>query len=139
MINFYRRFIGNAAAIQAPLNEYLKGAKRKDKRPIVWTEEAEKAFQNCKDSLANAASLVHPTYDSPLLLTTDASNSACGAALQQKVNGTWKPIAFFSRKLSPQEINYSTYDRELTAVYKAVKHFKHLLEGRNFTIQTTSH
>lgn len=31
MLNFYRRFIPNAAHYQAPLNEYMKGAKKKDK------------------------------------------------------------------------------------------------------------
>ena len=101
MINFYRRFIANAASVQAPLNAFLQGAKKKDKRPITWTEEAEKAFKTCKDSVANAALLAHPENNSPLILTTDASDLACGAALQQQVNGTWEPIAFFSKKFSP--------------------------------------
>jgi cleavage and polyadenylation specificity factor subunit 1 len=31
---------------------------------------------------------------------------------------------------------YSTYDCELLAVYEAVKHFRHMLEARHFTIFT---
>lgn len=31
---------------------------------------------------------------------------------------------------------YSTYDRELLAIYNSIKHFKHMLEGRQFSIYT---
>lgn len=31
---------------------------------------------------------------------------------------------------------YSTYDRELLAIYMAIKHFRHLVEGRKLTILT---
>ncbi|BHF81682.1 hypothetical protein SprV_0802481500 [Sparganum proliferum] len=42
--------------------------------------------------------------------------------------------AFFSRKLSPAVTRYSTFGRELLAVFTAVKHFRHFLEGRDFTV-----
>ncbi|XP_076394344.1 uncharacterized protein LOC100875763 [Megachile rotundata] len=103
MLNFYRRFIKNAANKQAPLNKYLEGAKKHDKKPIVWTSETEKAFEECKSSLANATLLAHPKINAPLLLQTDASDSASGAVLQQKVNGIWEPLGFYSKKFTPQE------------------------------------
>ncbi|BHF62238.1 hypothetical protein SprV_0200521900 [Sparganum proliferum] len=34
------------------------------------------------------------------------------------------------------ETRYSTFDRELLAIYLAVKHFRHFLEGRDFTVFT---
>ena len=34
---------------------------------------------------------------------TDASDTAVGAVLQQQINGEWKPIAFFSKRLKPAE------------------------------------
>lgn len=136
VVNFYRRFVKNAASIQAPLNKFLEGAKKRDKRPIAWTIETERAFEACKNSLADAVLLVHPRDNAPLLLTTDASDLACGAVLQQETNGVWEPLGFYSKKFSPQEQKYSTYDRELTAIFKAIKHFKHFIEGRHFTIQT---
>ena len=52
---------------------------------------------------------------------TDASDHAVGAVLQQQVEGAWKPISYFSRKLTPSEQRYSTFDRELLAVYLAIK------------------
>ena len=63
---------------------------------------------------------------------TDASDTAVGAVLQQYVNGTWRPISFFSRKMTPAETRYSTFDRELLAVYLAIKHFRHFLEVDDF-------
>ena len=67
---------------------------------------------------------------------TDASDTAVGAVLQQHINGIWRPISFFSRKMTPAETRYSTFDRELLAVYLAIKHFRHFLEGRPFHVLT---
>nr|CDS25349.1 gag pol polyprotein [Hymenolepis microstoma] len=41
-----------------------------------------------------------------------------------------------SKKLTTTEMRYSTFGRELLAIYLAVKHFRHILEGRQFTIFT---
>ena len=49
--------------------------------------------------------------------------------LQQRLNGVWTPIAFFSRKLSLAEKKYSTFDKELPAIYMAVKKFRFFVEG----------
>ena len=67
---------------------------------------------------------------------TDASDTAVGAVLQQNIDNTWRPISFFSRKMTPAETRYSTFDRELLAVYLAIKHFRHFLEGRPFHVLT---
>ena len=89
-----------------------------------------------KEALASAALLSYPTTDSPTSLMTDASDTAVGAVLQQYVDGSWHPISFFSKKLTPAETRYSTFDRELLAVYLAIRHFRHLLEGRHFHVLT---
>jgi hypothetical protein len=51
-----------------------------------------------------------------------------GAVLQQRVDNAWQPLAFF-KKLNPAQQQYSAYDRELLAVYEAVKHLRHMLEA----------
>ncbi|UYV68418.1 hypothetical protein LAZ67_5004276 [Cordylochernes scorpioides] len=136
MLNFYRRFLKNAAEDQAILNDFSKGSKKNDKRSIPWTEEAEQKFIKCKTELSKAAPLTFPDSECPLALFTDASDRAMGAVLQHFIDGAWKPIAFFSKKLSESQTKYSTYDRELLAIFSAIKHFKFLLEGRDFTIFT---
>jgi hypothetical protein len=66
----------------------------------------------------------------------DASDSHVGGVLQQLENRAWRPLAFFSQKLTPTQARYSTFDRELFAAYSAVRHFRFLLEGRKFLIIT---
>ncbi|GFO10356.1 Pol polyprotein [Plakobranchus ocellatus] len=43
---------------------------------------------------------------------------------------------FFSKRLRPPEMRYSTFDRELLALYLAIRHFRFFLEGRPFTAYT---
>lgn len=135
-LNFYRRFTPHAAESQAVLHSLHNGCKKRDKTPIRWTSELEEAFTRCKDSLANAALLAHPIHNATLSLSVDASGTSIGAVVEQLVEGHWQPLSFFSKKLSPAQSLYSTYDRELLAIYEAVRNFKHLLEGRVFTIFT---
>ena len=69
-----------------------------------------------------------------LTLPTDASDAGVGAVVEQECDSQCKPLAFFSAKLSPAQRIYSTFSRELLAIYLAVKNFKHLLGGRNLTV-----
>jgi len=133
LINFYRRFLRNAADSQAPLHALTAGA---TKRAITWTPEAENAFAECKRKLSEASLLAHPLEGAPFVLCTDASNSDIGAVLQQWQEKKWVPLGFYSKKLSNTQKSYSTYDRELLAVYEAIKFFKHMIEGRQCTIAT---
>jgi hypothetical protein len=56
--------------------------------------------------------------------------------LQQLNGGRWQPLAFYSKKLSGAGTRYSTFDRELLAAFSAVRHFRFLLEGRQFRLLT---
>ncbi|GFX22025.1 hypothetical protein TNCV_3171761 [Trichonephila clavipes] len=132
----WERYLKDAAKNQAILHEYLKGSRKNDKTKILWTEEAKENFEKCKQDLANATLLSFPDPDLQLALFTDASNFAIGSVLQLFEAGNWKPISFFSKKLTDAQKNYSTYDRELLGIYLSVKKFKHLLEGQNFVIYT---
>ena len=56
--------------------------------------------------------------------------------LQQHDKGAWQPLEFFSKKLSPAERKYSAFDREHLAMYRAVRHFRHMVEAIEFCIFT---
>jgi hypothetical protein len=52
------------------------------------------------------------------------------------VNNAWQPLGFLTKSLTTTQRKYSAYDRELLAMYTAVKRFRHAAEGRNFVIFT---
>jgi hypothetical protein len=80
--------------------------------------------------------LQHPSPTAELSLATDASNTHIGGGMQQKSGNHWRPLGFFSRKLTDTESRYSTFDRELLAAQVAIKHFRHFCEGRQFQLWT---
>jgi cleavage and polyadenylation specificity factor subunit 1 len=107
-------------------------------RPIAWTRDLHRAFEECKASLSHATLLADPDPALPLALVTDACISAVGAVLQQRADNAWQPLTLLSKKFSAVQQKYSAYDRELRAVYVAVKDFRHMLEARHF-INFTDH
>jgi RNase H-like domain found in reverse transcriptase len=109
LLNFYRRFVPRAAQLLRPLTNALAG-KRKG---LTWSEEMQRAFDQAREAVAEVAELTNPDPAAPVSLATDASATLMGAVLQQWHAGSWRPLAFFSRKLSKAEVNYSTFDREL--------------------------
>ena len=143
MVNYYHRFIPHCAAKLTPLNNLLTAANEghtrlspKSNFDLKWNKNAESAFSETKQILANATLLVHPDSTAQINITCDASDVAVSGVLQQFLNGMWQPLSFFSKKLNPAETRYSAFDRELLAVYATIKHFRHNLEGRNFFVNT---
>lgn len=136
MLNFYRRFMPNAAEIQLPLQELLGPCQKNDRTVIIWSTNTLAAFNACKLMLRKATMLAHPAPNATLAIMTDASDVGMGAAIQQYVNDSWQPLGFFSRKLTNTERKYSAYDRELLAIYASIKYFRFMLEGTQFVIFT---
>jgi hypothetical protein len=132
LINFYRKFLPSAARVLLPLTDSLKG----NPKEWAWSEEMGKAFQESKELLARVTLLEHPLEEALVSVACDASATHMGAVLQQREGTDWRPLSFFSRKLSAAEKNYSTFDRELLASHAAVKHFRFFLEGREFMLFT---
>ena len=109
MINYYRRFIPNAAALLYPLFESLKGKPKS----LTWTPDCQSSFKAIKKGLASATLLHHPRPGTQLSLTTDASNQANGGVLEQLGPEGWEPLAFWSSKLEENQKQWPPYDREL--------------------------
>ncbi|GFS68040.1 gag-pol polyprotein, partial [Nephila pilipes] len=130
------RFRGRYAQHQIALSEFLKGTRKNDNRVIEWTTQAEQDFCTCKKLIADATLLAQPKPDAELILHVDASDFAVSGALFQIIDNEPQPPAFFSRKLSQTEKNYSAYDRELLASYASIKHFIHILEAMDFKLFT---
>jgi len=136
IINFCRRFTPNVASIQVPLHEYLTNTKKRDKCPVIWNERSEKAFLECKQQLANAVLIAHSKKQPTLAISSDASDTQMGTVLEQYHQSQWEPLGVFSKKFSSAQRNYSTYDRELQAVYSSLKFFRSVIEDRKFITKT---
>lgn len=136
MVNYYHRFLQNAAIISLPLHALLKKTFKRSCFSDIWNAEAEQSFVSLKNALATASLLFHPVFSADTKLSVDASDLGAGAVLNQFINNKWCPLAFFSKAFSAAEKKYSAFDRELLATKMAVKHFKSFLSGTEFWIET---
>jgi hypothetical protein len=132
MVSFYRRFLPGIARTLQPLTDALKGTFK----TLEWPMAAAAAFGTAKAALAAAVPLAHPAPNAVLSLTTDTSDTHIGGVLQQLTGERWQLLAFYSKKLSGVGTRYSTFDRELLAAFSAVRHFRFLLERRQFRLLT---
>jgi len=89
MLNFYRRFLPDAAARQAPLHALLADPCTKQSQTINWTPALSQSFEESKASLYRAAMLAHPDGTTPIALVTEASTTDMGAVLQQRKQEAW--------------------------------------------------
>ena len=70
--------------------------------------------------LTSTPVLVHPDFSKPFHIHCDASGKGIGAVLSQFVDGAYRPIAFFSKKLLPHQRNWSPAQLEAYAIYASV-------------------
>lgn len=80
--------------------------------------------------------LKYPDFTKEFIITTDASNVACGAVLSQHINGSDLPIAYASKTFNPAEAKKHTIFQEMIAIHWAINHFKPYVYGRKFKIRT---
>nr|KYP31454.1 Transposon Ty3-I Gag-Pol polyprotein [Cajanus cajan] len=127
LASFYRRFVKDFSTLVAPLNEVLK-------KHVVfkWGEKQEEAFVALKKRLTNAPILALPNFAKSFEIECVAFNVGIGAVLLQEGH----PIAYFSEKLSGAALNFSTYDKELYALVRALKTWQHYLFPKEFVIHS---
>ena len=94
-------------------------------------EDVVKAFNDLKIEIEKSA--IRTVDESlPFVVETDASDIAFAAVLNQG----GRPVAFFSTSLHGSEIKHPSVEKEAGALIEAVRHWRHYLTGRHFTIMT---
>jgi hypothetical protein len=118
--NFYRDFTDNFSEIATLLTKPTqKGA------AFVWNKEHESLFQILKELFITAPVLAHWNPDLDTVVECNCSGYALGATLSQfDKKGRLRSVAYFSRKLKPEECNYEIHDKELLAVVKSVEQWR---------------
>eukprot|EP00117_Sycon_ciliatum_P021717 scpid58990/ scgid18952/ Retrotransposable element Tf2 155 kDa protein type 1 len=117
--NYFRRFIKEYTSIARPL-ETLTGKHSR----FVWCSAQQNAFDMLKQALVSAPVLRLADVARPFRVVTDASDTAIGGVLLQQEDGDWLPVAYSSRRLRPEEVNYTAMERETLAVVHALRVWK---------------
>jgi hypothetical protein len=120
MAEYYQRFIEGFSKIAGPMTKLL----RMDV-PFEWSEKCEMSFQELKTKLTTKPILAVPKNGKDYTVYCDASKNGLGCILMQDR----KFIAYGSRQLKPDEVNYPTHDLELAPVIYALKSWRHYLYG----------
>ena len=129
--NFYRRFIYGFSSIVALMIATIK----KDVK-FEWNNACQEAFNLLKQRFTSAPILAHFDYEKKCIVKIDASDNVLAGVLSQYgEDGKLHPVAFFSRKHSPQEINYEIYDKEVLVIIKVFEEWRPMLEGAGLPIK----
>ena len=119
MVQFYRDMWKQRSHILAPLTDLVGLGKKK----IKWEPNHQRSFEEIKKVLAKETILNYPKFDRPFDIHTDASDRQLGAVISQD----GKPLAFYSRKLSSAQRNYTTTEQELLTIVEILKEFRNIL------------
>ena len=104
---------------------------------VHWTSSHQEAFKTLKDLLCKAT--IEPLYiidfARPFNIHVDASDFAVAGFLSQTSDdGTEKPIAFASNKLTRTQQNWSTIEREAFAAIWSLQKFRQWIFGSEVTL-----
>lgn len=131
LAGYYRKFIKGFSNIAAPLTELLKKGTR-----FIWSESLENSFRSLITAITTAPTLILPDPTKPYVITADACGYGIGACLMQDHGRGLQPIAFLSKKLTDAELRYPNHERELLALYRTLKEWRHYLYGSKFVLKT---
>ena len=124
LAGYYRQYVENFSNRMRPLNEAIT------RKEFKWEKREEDAFQDIKNAFRDEQILILIDLEKQIFVHADASDYAIGSELSQMDdNGKMRPVLFYSRKLTPAEMNYSTADKELLAIVQTMKKFQHYLRG----------
>ncbi|CAF0890272.1 unnamed protein product [Brachionus calyciflorus] len=161
-LNSIREALGSK---QLPPESYPKETKLESELPQVYRRpvnavsetksdpnndpeiETKKTPKTEKDTIEMYKTILHDEFQDVLSTgfqtdlcehKTDASYDSAGAVLSQKYKGSWRPVAYWSKRFTKAQRNYSTSEKELLALVLAIENFKQYLLGKKF-IAVTDH
>ncbi|XP_076291058.1 uncharacterized protein LOC143214206 [Lasioglossum baleicum] len=132
LASYFRRFVKGFAFVAKPLTDLLKKNEK-----FIWETTQNNAFETIKRMLISKPVLTIYDHSAKTEVHTDACASGLGAVLLQQQNGKdWHPISFYSRKTTPEEAKYHSFELEALAIVCALERFRVYLIGIHFVIKT---
>ena len=93
-------------------------------------------FSVLKDKLVSTPNVVALDWSFPFELMCDASDYTIGAVLGQKRERIFQLIYYASRTLNNAQLNYTTIEKELLAIFFAFDKFRPYLIGNKVVVHT---
>ena len=131
LANYHREHISHFAEIAAPLYSLTSV-----KAPFAWEEPHTNAMRQLQAKMTSTPVLAYPNHTDMFILDTDASDLAIGAELLQVQDGKERVISYGSYALTPTQRKYCTTRKELLAVVRFTRQYRHYLLGRTFCVRT---
>ncbi|GJT95375.1 reverse transcriptase domain-containing protein [Tanacetum coccineum] len=116
------RFLSKSAKKSLPFFKTLKKCTKKS--DFLWTVEAEEAFRQMKQSIAELPTLAAPKEKEELIMYLAAAKEAISAVLMTERDRKQMPVYFISRALQGPEINYTSMENLILALVSASKRFE---------------
>lgn len=131
LASYFRKFIPEFASRTACITKLTK-------KNVIWNwgQEQTDARNYIVHHLSSRPLLTIFDPALPTELHTDASSIGYGAILFQKHGKDLRVIAYYSRRTTPAESKYHSYELETLAMVNAIKHFRVYLLGVKFTVVT---
>ena len=114
--SFYRRFIQDLNKIALPLSKFLQ----KDV-DYVLDQPYREALEGQRRRLATFPIMQPSDWELPFELICDASKYDLGAIFSQRVYRLSHVIAYASRTLDATQVNYTTTEKDLLAIFFCIR------------------
>ncbi|GJZ62982.1 reverse transcriptase domain-containing protein [Tanacetum coccineum] len=128
------RFLAKSAEKSLPFFKTLKKCTKKS--DFCWTAEAEEAFKQMKQLIAELPMLVAPIEKEELIVYLAAAKETVSAVLMTEREAKQMPIYFVSRALRGPEINYTSMEKLVLALVHASKRLKRYFQAHPIIVIT---
>ncbi|GJY17642.1 reverse transcriptase domain-containing protein [Tanacetum coccineum] len=106
------------------------------KSDFCWTDEAESAFKQMKQHIADLPILTAPEEKEELIVYLAAARETVSAVLMTEREAKQMPIYFVSRTLRGPEVNYTSMEKLVLTLVHASKRLKRYFQAHPIIVMT---